>query len=571
MYPRVLAFDFDGTIAREGIIDPRLREALEQLHLAGCTLFLVTGRRFESISLGSLASLFTGIVWENGAVLSRPHVHEVYTPFGVLSPRLIQDLEAADVPLEIGTAIVSTWEDYEYTVWRVLRHEGCDVGLIRNKGALMILPPGATKGSGCERMLRMCGFSPHNLASFGDGENDASLLDLAEIGITVADAAPSLKAYADVVMDQPGPDGVLQALETYWLGHHSPTIPQPRLRHWINIGKDNDDNPVLIPGSELVGKNLGVFGDSGTGKSWITGLIVEGMQLAGYQQLIIDLEGDYRGLRALSNVMAIPCEPPHYPSPDLIVSVLDTTVHSVVLDLSATPVDFREEYLANILRILLPLRERQVRPHWVVLEEAQFFIEVPEIRVILESTLPSGGYALVSFRPDHIPDPILHNLHHSLITRVNTHSVERAIRQHLGIPDEMALHDIPIGCALLDGAQFVWVTGRRIQHIRHLYKYLDMPLPRHKRFYFHTPEGYLGLEAASLYEFQHVLGIVPLESISYHQARGDFGSWVRTALDDAELAMLIDKLSRYGFAGEQLRHLLIQRVALRYSELQTLR
>lgn len=69
MHRRVLAFDYDGTLAVDGCVPPTLCQAFDQLHLAGFALFLVTGRQFESVDLGSLAELFTGIVWENGAVL----------------------------------------------------------------------------------------------------------------------------------------------------------------------------------------------------------------------------------------------------------------------------------------------------------------------------------------------------------------------------------------------------------------------------------------------------------------------------------------------------------------------
>lgn len=55
----------------------------------------------------------------------------------------------------------------------------------------MILPAGAAKGSGLQRLLTICGFSPRNLVSFGDAENDLSLLTLGEYGVAVADTVPS--------------------------------------------------------------------------------------------------------------------------------------------------------------------------------------------------------------------------------------------------------------------------------------------------------------------------------------------------------------------------------------------
>lgn len=52
----------------------------------------------------------------------------------------------------------------------------------------MVLPPGATKGSGLERLLTLCGLSPRNLAAVGGAENDLSMLTLAEVSVAVGDA-----------------------------------------------------------------------------------------------------------------------------------------------------------------------------------------------------------------------------------------------------------------------------------------------------------------------------------------------------------------------------------------------
>ena len=88
MYRRVMAFDFDGTLAVDGVVPPPLQSALERCRTLGYVLFLVTGRRFETVPLGPLGDLFTGIVWENGAVLAHSASGELYLPFGQLNPDL---------------------------------------------------------------------------------------------------------------------------------------------------------------------------------------------------------------------------------------------------------------------------------------------------------------------------------------------------------------------------------------------------------------------------------------------------------------------------------------------------
>jgi hydroxymethylpyrimidine pyrophosphatase-like HAD family hydrolase len=188
MFQRILAFDFDGTLAEHGSIPVALQTMLQRIHTAGYLLFLVTGRRFGQADLGVLDTLFTGIIWENGAVLAHTASGEVYLPFGSIDSRLVQELEAASIPLEHGQAIVATWMPHADAVWQVIQHWGADATLVQNKGALMILPAGATKGTGLEHMLRLCRLSPHNVAAFGDAENDLSLLELSGYAIAVADA-----------------------------------------------------------------------------------------------------------------------------------------------------------------------------------------------------------------------------------------------------------------------------------------------------------------------------------------------------------------------------------------------
>jgi hydroxymethylpyrimidine pyrophosphatase-like HAD family hydrolase len=574
MHRRVLAFDFDGTLAEQGAVPLPLQVALERLRTAGYALFLVTGRQSESVALGALGAVFTGIVWENGAVLYHSATEEVYLPFGVVDPRLVEALEAAGIPLDRGLASVSTWAPHAAAVWRVLNEWRSDVVVAHNKGAVMILPAGATKRTGLERLLGMCGFSPRNLASFGDGENYLSLLELGEFGVAVADAVPSLKVAADLVTTQPGPAGVLEVLEAYWLKGFTPAVPQRRERQ-IPLGENESGNAVCLPGAALAGGNLGIFGDSGSGKSWVAGLLAEGMHYAGYQVFLVDPEGDFRGLRALPGIVALDGDQKSLPSPALVAALLETVTVSVVLDLCAYPVAHRVDYVTDLLRALRSLKERKFRPHWIVLEEAQSFLPPSggDPLTVLLPMLPGGGWAFISYRPDRLASPVLEALHRCLLTRLSEPEAIQTVRKVFSsqLPDSPA--DIPRGYAWLCHERLVLLrpSARRVPHIRHLYKYLDTPLPRHKRFHFRNGQGYIGKEVASLLEFLQLLPGLPIESLTYHQARGDFAAWADGALGDGELAAHLHKLAHRPLEGEALREALVQRVSGHYLELQTRR
>jgi hydroxymethylpyrimidine pyrophosphatase-like HAD family hydrolase len=574
MHRQVFAFDFDGTLAENGIVPQALQKTLERLRTAGYALFLVTGRRYESIALGSFGDVFTGIVWENGAVLSHAAAKQVSLPFGTLNPCLIERLEVAHVPLEHGRAIVATWTPHGETVRRILNAWGGEAMVVQNKGALMILPAGTAKGAGLEQLLRLCGYSPRNLVAFGDAENDLSLLELGEFGVAVADAVPTLKAAADLVMTQPGPAGVQEALDTYWLKGHTPTVPVRRERQ-IPLGEDETGAPVFLSGGALASGNLGVFGDSFSGKSWVTGLLIEGMHHAGYQILVIDPEGDFRGLCDLPNFVAIVGDLQTLPEPASIVGLLETGTVSVVLDLSMYRVSKRVVYLAELLRTLRHLKERMFRPHWIVVEEAQDFLQPNGNPVLaaLQPMLAGGGWAFVSYRPDQLAGSVLAALNHHLLTHLSAPKALQTVGQALRPQLKKSPSDTPPRHVLLSGKHLVRLrsNSRQVQHIRHLYKYLDTPLPEHQRFYFHNNDGFVGHQAASLFEFLQCLRTVPVESLAYHGMRGDFAAWAESTLGDGELATQLHKLTHRPLHGEALRETLIQRVAARHLEVEALR
>ncbi len=81
-----------------------------------------------------------------------------------------------------------------------------------NRGELMILPAGISKGTGLLAALSELGVSPHNVLAVGDAENDLALLQVAEIGVAVANAVPSLVEHADLVLEERNGAGVAALL-----------------------------------------------------------------------------------------------------------------------------------------------------------------------------------------------------------------------------------------------------------------------------------------------------------------------------------------------------------------------
>lgn len=575
MYRKVLAFDFDGTVAVDGVVPPDVESALAQCRLTGHSLFLVTGRRFETVPLGSLADLFTGIVWENGAVLAHNASGELYFPFGLLPQNLIKALEETKMPLERGMAIAATWSPHDQTVWQVLSTHGGGASVDYNKGAVMITPMGTSKGAGLERLLTICGLSPRNVAAFGDGENDLSMLTLAEVAVAVNDAVPAVRDMADVVANEPGPRGVLEILRQYPLGERYCDVPLHRERP-IALGQNEEGSPVTVPASRLAGRNLGVFGDSGTGKSWMVGLLAEGMHHEDYQVLLIDPEGDFGVLRALPRFVVIEGDRSSLPAPSAVVSLLDAASVSVVLDLSRYPLYLRAGYVADLLRTLRPLRHRKYRPHWIVIEEAQqFLLPDGDVTAAVIPWLKDGGWAFVSYRPDRVDAMVLQSLQQLLLTRLTEPEALRALQTHCKdcSVDDAKSAVLPPGNAMLCGGTVVQLRPamRRVPHVRHLYKYLDSPLPPGKRFWFRDERGGIGAEAASLFELLQLIPTLPIQSLEYHDRRQDFSRWSEQTLGDVALAARLRKLSNRQLSGHELREALRNTLAAHYAEIEARR
>ena len=66
-------------------------------------------------------------------------------------------------------------------------------------------------------LLERLGIAWAETAAFGDGCNDADLLQAAGFGVAMANGAPQLRALADLVAPAANEDGVARVVEEYLL------------------------------------------------------------------------------------------------------------------------------------------------------------------------------------------------------------------------------------------------------------------------------------------------------------------------------------------------------------------
>ena len=210
MRHRVLACDFDGTLATEGVCSEATVEALGRVAATGIHLVLVTGRTREELEdVFDPGSLFEAIVLENGAVvLDAPTGQEQ-----LLAPRvpsgLVAELQRAGVvPLVVGRVLCSTAWSQEAKLSAAIAKLGVDRQVVRNRASAMVIPPGVNKRTGFEAALRTLGELPSATVAVGDGENDIPLFAVAGVSVAVANAVDALKARADVVLTEPNGKGI---------------------------------------------------------------------------------------------------------------------------------------------------------------------------------------------------------------------------------------------------------------------------------------------------------------------------------------------------------------------------
>ena|SRR5688572_788557 len=229
---RTLATDYDGTIATHGTVDPETLDALQRLRDAGGTLILVTGRELPQLKeVFPELPMFHAVVAENGALLYWPQTDTERPLCDPPEESFVRALKERGVtPLSVGRVIVATYEPHETTVLNVIRDLGLERQVIFNKGAVMVLPSGVNKASGLTHALEELDINPADVAGIGDAENDHALLQYCGVGAAVANALPSLKDHADLVLSERHGAGVSQLIERILDGTIDSTPRRPRVQ-----------------------------------------------------------------------------------------------------------------------------------------------------------------------------------------------------------------------------------------------------------------------------------------------------------------------------------------------------
>ena len=538
-YFRAVALDFDGTLAI-GQVAPGTLAALTEARARGIRMILVTGRIMSELRavFPEVDEHMDAVVAENGALLvTHGGVRLLAAPVG---RAVSAGLAVRGVAHRSGEVLIAGAAADEPAALEVVRELGLDCQLIRNRGELMILPAGVTKGTGLLEALSELGLSPHNAIGVGDAENDHSLLDACEVGVAVANAVDALRAHADMTLARPDGEGVTDLLAGPLLAGRAHLHP----RRWqITLGTDDDGEPVTLPGSQL---NIAVCGGTGKGKSYLAGLICEQLIRLGYSLVVFDPEGDHHGLGELRDVIITGGHEGRLADPAEVVRLLRHGHPSVVIDLSHLGAAARAAYATDLASEVEARRAATGVPQWVVVDEAH----VPIGRDVSAQRLlnpPAKGYLLVTWQPAELSADALLALD-AVITLGSTRPESRFIDITAAVADmpraEIArLLTGPAGRAVLawrqrPGQAVAFTLGPRITpHLRHARKYEQSGVEPARRFYFKTgPDAATGAVAANLDELEAELGRCDRDVLRHHCPRHEFSRWVAGVFRDEGLA-----------------------------------
>ena len=535
---KAVAIDYDGTLTVTARPGGEVLEALRETRAAGKAVVLVTGRILAELheDFPEVEDEFDAIVAENGAVLADGDgIRDLAMP---VDPALADALTHRDVLVRQGRVLLAGRADDATVALEEIGRLGLDCQLVRNRGELMMLPAGVSKGSGLVEALGNLGISRHSTIAVGDAQNDLSLLEVCEVGVAVGNAVTSLRERADVVLDTADGEGVVELLRGPILTGASRVLP----RDWeLDLGVAADGNPVRIPASQI---NVLVTGGSGSGKSYLTGLLAEQLNRSGYSLLLLDREGDHvdlaarRGILALGGFEGVPA-PPH------LDALLGHRFGSIVLDLSLLDHVAQHDYLRTVAPFVISHRATTGLPHWIFLDEAHTACGDP----VLHDEVGDGGatgYCYSTYRPDDLPESVRDHFDFVVVTAGGSYGA----RESLGFAARLAGLDCETveaqlgashGDALLitvDGTRppvrFA-VATRSTGHVRHWHKYVNGQLPQQLRFYFADT----GAIAPNIREFQRQIATCPDGTLDSHVAHHDFSRWIGDVLQDHRLAASI--------------------------------
>lgn len=180
------------------------------------------------------------------------------------------------------------------------------------------------------------------------------------------------------------------------------------------------EGQIQIDVRSLVGESIAVLGIKGSGKTNTAAVLIEEFLSHGLPMAIVDIEGEYWGLKQKYDVFVIG----HSENTDIEVSTENVAAFaefslqhkvSLILDVSEFDDDQRNQFLATYFTRLWEVASKEKTPYHVVLEEAHEFIPQSATtplkaiftRIALRGRKRGLGMVLVSQRSAKVDKDVL--------------------------------------------------------------------------------------------------------------------------------------------------------------------
>jgi hypothetical protein len=231
---------------------------------------------------------------------------------------------------------------------------------------------------------------------------------------------------------------------------------------------------------------------------------------------------------------------------------------SVVIDLSHASQAEKVQYMRNVLPALATLRQRTGLPHRIVVDEAHYFLNAPDVLSLLDLEL--NGYTLVTYRATTLHPVLLAASEAVIVTRQSDPHEVQALRslcksclEQVGDQDwGHLLENLVIGEAVAlpvteeaEGQlRHIRLAPRLTTHVRHLTKYIDIPVSEDRAFVFWRSGALSNRRARTLREFVEILESESGTTLDGHLRRGDFSKWIAGVFGDYPLAKAAQAIER---------------------------
>ncbi|MCH9276299.1 Cof-type HAD-IIB family hydrolase [Bifidobacterium amazonense] len=255
---RAAFFDIDGTLTSfvTHIVPDSTVRALHMLQDRGVRVFICTGRApsHMTVVLDMIPVHFDGIVGLNGqycfddtGFLEKESLDpdDIATVIGWLDahPDVVANFCEKDYVYfnQVTDSMRRTWaqlgktapavhiddphartleyETFQISPYITLEQEAEVTALCRNvKGVRWhpdftdLIPADGGKPEGMKRFMRHYGWTREQTIAFGDGGNDAAMLEFAGLGVAMGNATEPAKLAADYITDDVDHDGIMNAL-----------------------------------------------------------------------------------------------------------------------------------------------------------------------------------------------------------------------------------------------------------------------------------------------------------------------------------------------------------------------